>query len=145
MSKLQRAALAALACLACYQFDWNAVRRITLLCNVALGQTLGVDIHRTSAVTVLQSGVTYEYGIGCAMADVWCLSLPLLWDCGRTVPVNLRRILLYTLGLFSFNILRLTFSDLMSAHGAPWDLAHYAVTGASYFATLLWLNHHRPL
>ena len=73
------------------------------------------------------------------MADVWCISVPLLWNVRHTILRNLALVLTYSVGLFVFNALRLTGSDLVSEWGVPWALGHEALLGVCIFAVWLWI------
>jgi hypothetical protein len=95
-------------------------------------------MQQISPHSVVQNGVMYEYGIGCAMADVWCASIPFLWNSSRTIRSNVRHLLLFTVCLFGLNMLRLTISDILLVHGVRWELGHDGVNGITLF--IVWLG-----
>lgn len=133
---LVRIALCLLAVVACYQFSWLWLRHWTLLMNAALDRLSGVVLQPVAADTVTWHGAVYRYVIACTFADVWCGAVPLLWDLCRSVRRNLVLLAAFTAGLAAFNIIRLSFSDVVFAWGVPWDLAHNVVSGVAYFVVL---------
>ena len=133
---LVRCLLAAIAVLLCYQFHWEWLRYLTSEANLRLDGVLGVHLQRLSFDSVVWNGSVYRYVIACTFADVWCGALAFLWIVRRSVIQNLLSIGLFTAGLFAFNIVRLSFSDFLCAHGASWNLGHNVVSGISYF--LIW-------
>jgi hypothetical protein len=135
-SLVLRFALSALAVLICYQFQWEWLRAATSEWNLRLDALFGVHLQRISFDTVIYRGATYRYVIACTMADAFCGALPLVWNLRRTVMQNLSFIIAFAAGLFVFNVVRLSFSDILFARGLSWDWAHNVVSGVSYF--LLW-------
>ncbi len=141
-----RCLLAAVAVALCYCFQWEWLRRFTADGNVWLDALAGVHLQRISFDTVVWHGELYRYVVACTFADVWCGSLAFLWRSRDTVLRNLAVICLWTPLLLSFNIFRLSFSDVLFAQGLSWDLAHNVVSGVAYFAvwqTLWYRFRHR--
>ena len=132
-----RFTLAALAVAICYCFDWRLLRTLTLDLNLRLDSLFGVHLQRISSDTVMYNGALYRYVIACTMADVWCAAIPLIWDIRSRIVQNLRVLGVFTVALFAFNIIRLSFSDLLFASGLSWDLAHNVISGVAYF--LIWI------
>jgi hypothetical protein len=62
----------------------------------------------------------------------------------RSCTRNLAFFAVVALGLFAFNIVRLSFSDMLFAVGLPWDLAHNVISGVAYFLAWVWIWIHRP-
>jgi hypothetical protein len=54
----------------------------------------------------------------------------------QSLAWNVCWLVLWALGLFGFNITRLSFSDILFAHGVPWWLAHSLFSGLCYY--LVW-------
>lgn len=138
-----RAGVAFLAVLACYLFDWHWLRSATLQANSTVDALLGVRLQRIAPDTVLWNGTAYRYVISCTMADVWCGALAFLIDVRRGFVSNIRSLVIFTLGLFAFNALRLSISDVLQAHSVPWVLAHEAFAGVCYYLIWLYLWHTR--
>ncbi len=128
-----RGLLAATAVVLCYCFQWEWLRRLTADGNVWLDSLAGVQLQRLSFDTVAWHGQLYRYAVACTFADVWCGSLAFLWRTGESIRRNLSVIAAWSLLLFAFNILRLSFSDVLFAQGLSWNLAHNVVSGVSYF------------
>jgi hypothetical protein len=137
---LIRALLCALAVLICYQFRWEWLRYLTSEMNLRLDAVAGVHLQRLSADTVLWRGQVYQYVVACTFADVWCGAIPFLWDLRQTMSRNLLRLAAFTPALFAFNVLRLTLSDVLCAHGFSWNIGHNVVSGVSYFLIWSWLR-----
>lgn len=118
---------------------WHWLEALTADFNTGLDRFLGVPWTRLSSNTVTWHGVVYEYVISCTFADVWCGAIPLVWNLRRKVLWNVGYIALMALGMFAFNIFRLSVSDYVFALGVPWSLAHSVVSGISYFVVWIWL------
>jgi hypothetical protein len=136
--------LVAVAVLLCYQFRWDWLRYWTSELNLRLDALAGVHLQRLSHETVAWGGKIYNYSIACTFADVFCGSIPLLWNLRKNVGYNFGRIAIWALVLFVFNVVRLSFSDVMFAQGLSWDLAHNVVSGISYFLIWIYLWKNRP-
>ena len=134
-----RFVLAAAAVGICYLFQWRFLRYLTSELNLRVDALFGVMLQRLSADTVVWKGIVYHYENACIFADVWCASIPLLWARSRTLSQNLPFITLYTSGLFVFNVLRLSFSDVLYAAGVPWSIAHNFVGGIAWFVVWIWI------
>jgi hypothetical protein len=135
-SLVLRFSLAALAVLLCYQFQWEWLRAATCEWNLRIDSLFGVHLQKIAFDTVVYRGAVYRYVIACTMADAFCGALPLIWNLRRSVLQNLKFIAAFAAGLFVFNVLRLSFSDILFAMGLSWDLGHNVVSGICYF--LLW-------
>lgn len=138
-SLILRFVLAALAVLICYQFHWEWLRALTCDWNVRLDSFFGVDLRRIAFDTVVYRGATYHYVVACTMADAFCGALPLIWNLKRSVVRNLGFIALFAIGLFIFNVTRLSFSDVLFARGISWDWAHNVISGVCYFILWEWI------
>lgn len=134
-----RLALSAAAVGLCYLFEWHWLRALTCNLNMLTDAWLGVDLVRVQPDVVLWHGAYYHYAIACTFADAWCGALPLIWDLRSSIPNNLRSLASFTVVLFAFNIARLTFSDVLVAHGTTWAVGHSMVGGICYFALWLWI------
>ena len=139
-----RLALVPLAIGLCYCFKWGPLRFLTSEGNLRLDSLTGIALERVSYDTVRWRGVLYSYENACTFVDVWFGCLPLLWDVRRSCTRNLVFFALVALGLFAFNIVRLSFSDMLFAVGVPWDLAHNVISGVAYFLVWVWIWTHRP-
>lgn len=135
-SLVLRFSLTALAVLICYQFQWAWLRAATCEWNIRLDALFGVHLQRIAFDTVMFRGAVYRYVIACTMADAFCGAVPLVWNIRRTVMRNLGFIFAFAAGLFVFNVVRLSFSDILFATGLSWNWAHNVVSGVCYF--LLW-------
>ncbi len=147
LETLVRFSLVGLAVALCYCFEWKWLRYLTSEINIRLDALAGISMSRWEQDSVLWHGVVYRYVNACTFVDVWCGSIPLLWNLRRTVSRNLTGIAVWTLGLFLFNNLRLCLSDILFEHGLSWNLAHNFVAGLAYFAVWMaigryhrWLN-----
>jgi hypothetical protein len=127
----------------CYSFQWQWLRALTCSLNIVTDRWVGVDLVRVHPNMVLWHGRLYHYAVACTFADAWCGALPLIWDLRSRIDENLRTIAGFTVVLFAFNIARLTFSDVLVAHGTPWALGHSAVGGICYFALWAWIAGRR--
>ncbi len=135
-----RCLLATIAVVVCYCFQWEWLRRLTADGNVFLDSLVAVHLQRLSFDTVAWHGQLYRYVVACTFADVWCGSLGFLWRTADSFLRNLATIAVWSLLLFSFNVFRLSFSDVLFAQGLSWNLAHNVVSGIAYFAVwqVLW-------
>lgn len=138
-----RFSLVAVAVGLCYVFDWHWLRSLTCELNLRLDSLAGVNLERLSDTSVLYRGAIYNYVIACTFADVWCGAIPLLWDLRRSVVRNLTLIFVFGGALLAFNIVRLSFSDVLFAESIPWDLAHNVISGICYFAIWEWIWRRR--
>jgi hypothetical protein len=134
-----RVALAAVAVVICYQFQWHWLRYVTSELNLRCDWLAGIPIRRLTFDTVTWNGVIYRYEIACIFADVWCGSIPLLWKLDRTIPQNLGRLALFSAALLAFNIARLSFSDVLYSWAVPWPIAHSLMGGVAWFLVWVWL------
>jgi hypothetical protein len=128
----------------CYCFRWETLRFLVSEANLKLDLLFGVTLERSGLHSVQWQGVVYHYDIACAFIDVWFGSIPLLWNLRRKPWSNVAVFVLLGLVLFTFNVLRLSFSDLLFASGLSWNLAHNVVSGIAYFLVWIWIWHHRP-
>ncbi len=140
-----RCGLAAIAVAVCYCFGWEWLRTVTADANTWVDALFGVHLQRLSFDTVAWHGQVYRYVIACTMADVWCGSLAFLWKKEEGWARNLLVLAIWTPALFAFNVLRLSFSDVLFARGLSWNLAHNVVSGVTYFAVwqVLWARLNR--
>ncbi len=134
--------LCALAVVLCYQFDWNWLRFLTSESQMRLDALLGMPHQRVAFDTVLWKGTLYQYVTACTFADVWCGAIPLMWNLRRRVWSNIGRAAMLALVLFVFNVIRLSFSNVLFNAGLNWDLAHNVVGGVCYFGVWVWLWNH---
>jgi hypothetical protein len=134
-----RFALCGVAVGVCYCFQWQWLKVLTCDANLWLDRVVGVYQQRISATEVVWRGHLYYYAIACTLADAWCGALTLIWDLRKSVGRNLLAIARFTPALFVFNILRLTTSDLLVAHGASWAIGHSLFCGCAYFLVWLWV------
>jgi hypothetical protein len=134
-----RFALVAAAVGICYLFEWRWLRALTLQLNTLLDGLVGVHLQRVSFDTVVWRGATYKYRIACTFADVWCGAIPLLWNLRRSVVRNVSYVVAIGAAMIVFNVVRLSFSDVLFARGLSWDLAHNVVSGISYYLVWIWI------
>jgi hypothetical protein len=125
--------LVAAAVALCHCFQWTWLRTLTQSANLAFDSWFGVYMQPLSPTTITFQGLTYSYQVSCTFADVWCGLVPLLWFRGRSVISNVFWLMLWALGLFVFNVTRLSFSDILFAQGLPWWLAHSIFSGICYY------------
>ena len=138
-----RVVLAAIAVVVCYQFRWETLRYVTSELNLRLDALVGVHWQRLSFDTVAWHAQVYHYVVACTFVDVWCGAIPFLWMLRRSIPDNLLTIAGFTAVLFACKICRLSFSDLLFAHGVSWNLGHNFVGGICYFLIWEWLMRYR--
>jgi hypothetical protein len=138
-----RFALVAVAVGVCYLFEWRWLRVLTLQLNSWVDGLAGVHLHRVGFDTVEWRGAIYKYQIACTFADVWCGAIPLIWNLRKSVVANVAYILAVGVVLIAFNVVRLSFSDVLYAWGMSWDLAHNVVSGISYFLIWTWIWRNR--
>jgi hypothetical protein len=143
-SAVVRFALVPLAIAVCYCFQWKALRFLTSEANLRLDLLAGIHLERISYDVVRWKGVFYQYQNACTFIDVWFGSLPLLWNLRHSVARNIAFFGVLALGFFAFNVLRLSFSDVLFAAGVSWDLAHNVVSGLAYFLVWIGIWHYRP-
>ncbi len=134
-----RFALVAVAVGVCYLFQWNWLRWVTSELNLRLDGVFGVHLQRISFDTVAWRGAEYRYVVACTFADVFCGAIPLLWNGRESIVSNAFDLLVFGEMLISFNVLRLSFSDVLFAAGLSWNLAHNVVSGFCYFAIWNWI------
>jgi hypothetical protein len=139
---LLRCLLAAVGVAICYQFRWDWLRYLTSELNLRFDAVLGVHWQRLTFDTALWNGRLYTYLIACTMADAWCGALGFLWSTRQSMAANLLTLAEFTICLFALNITRLSLSDFLCAHGAPWALGHDVVAGICYFLIWEWLVWH---
>ncbi len=138
-----RLVLTAVAVLLCYQFQWNWLRYLTSEFNLRLDALVGVHLQRLTFDTVMWKGVTYRYVVACTMADVFCGAIPLIVNIQVGIKRNMQTLAWFAVGLFAFNVFRLSFSDAIFALGLNWNLAHNVVSGISYFLIWEWILRRR--
>ena len=136
---LIRFVLAALAVAFSYCFRWQLLRFLTSEANLRLDLLAGIHLRRISADAVMWKGVVYRYVNACTFVDVWFGSVPLLWKMARSVARNLSFMAAVAVLMFSFNVFRLSVSDVLFSAGLPWNLAHNVISGLSYFLVWVWI------
>jgi hypothetical protein len=141
---LARFALVTVAVGICYCFHWRPLRFLTSEANLRLDLLAGIPLERLSYDTVSWKGVLYRYENACTFVDVWFGCIPLLWNLRRSIAQNLAFLAVVTLGLFTFNVFRLSVSDVLFAAGLSWELAHNVISGVAYFLVWIWIWEHRP-
>ncbi len=134
-----RFALVVVAVVVCYLFQWNWLRWITSELNLRLDVVFGVHLQRLTFDTVAWRGAVYRYVVACTFADVFCGAIPLLWNRHESVVSNVFSLVVFGELLIAFNVLRLSFSDVLFATGLSWNLAHNVVSGFSYFLVWKWI------
>ena len=134
-----RAGTSLIFVLVCYLFQWHWLRSATLEGNAAFDALMGVRLDRVASDAVFWNGSVYRYVISCTFADVWCGALAFLIDLRRSILCNFRRLAIFTVALFAFNITRLSLSDFFFAHRIPWVIAHDAFAGFCYYAVWQYL------
>jgi hypothetical protein len=138
-----RFALVAVAVGVCYLFEWRWLRVVTLQLNALLDGLAGIHLQRIGFDTVEWRGAIYKYQIACTLADVWCGAIPLVWNLRKSVLRNIVYVLGVGAAMMAFNVVRLSFSDVLFARGMSWDLAHNVVSGISYYLVWMWIWHTR--
>lgn len=138
---LVRFALAAIAVAISYCFRWAFLRYWTSEANLRIDLLFGIHLLRVSVDSVMWKGVLYRYENACTFIDVFFGSIPLLWQLHQSIVRNLGFLALVALGMFCFNVFRLSVSDSLFSAGLSWDLAHNVVSGISYFAVWVWIWH----
>lgn len=82
-------------------------------------------------------GWNIHIATSCTMIDVYLGALPLLWTgaWGR----DLRRFLLFFLGLMTLNVARLVAGFWLVHQGVSWELGHEVVAGVVFYLVLEWV------
>jgi hypothetical protein len=111
--------------------------------NLQLDWLAGVRLQRLSPDTVLWHGTVFRYVTACTFVDVWFGAIPLLWSVRRSLQHNIRFVMAVGVGLFCFNVLRLSFSDVLFSIGIPWWLAHDVISAFAYFGVWCWIMRHQ--
>lgn len=120
----------------CHCFQWTWLRALTQQSNLAVDAWFGVHMQPLTATTISFHGLIYRYEVSCTFVDVWFGLIPLIWWKGQSSLWNVCWLLLWALALFTFNIARLSFSDILFAYGMPWSFAHSVLSGVCYY--LVW-------
>lgn len=128
--------LVAAAVALCHCFQWTWLRALTQNANLAVDAWFGVHMQPVDATTIAFRGLLYQYQVSCTFIDVWFGLVPLLWLKRESIASNFSWLTLWAVGLFVFNIARLSFSDILFARGLPWWLAHSVFSGVCYY--LVW-------
>jgi hypothetical protein len=136
---LIRFVLAAAAVAFSYLFRWEFLRYLTSEANLRIDLLAGIHLQRISLDTVMWRGALYHYVNACTFVDVWFGAVPLLWSLRRTVRANLAFMAALAIGMFCFNVVRLSISDMLFAAGLSWDVAHNVISGVSYFIVWVWI------
>jgi hypothetical protein len=130
---LNRLFLVALAVALCHCFAWTWLRALTQQSNLAVDALFGVYMQPLTATTISFQGVFYHYQVSCTFVDVWFGLIPLIWMKQQSVQWNVCWLSGWAVGLFVFNVARLSLSDILFAYGIPWWLAHAAFSGVCYY------------
>lgn len=136
---LVRFAWAALAVAFSYCFRWEFLRFLTSEANLRMDLLFGIHLHRISPDVVMWRGILYRYENACTFVDVWFGSIALLWNLRRSIIHNISFLVAVAMGMFCFNVFRLSVSDVLFAAGLPWDWAHNVISGISYFVVWIWI------
>lgn len=144
-SLVLRLGLCAIAVLVCYQFQWEWLRGLTCDLNLRLDAIFGVHLQKIAFDTVMYRGALYRYVVACTMVDAFCGALPLIWDLRRSWRSNALLVVVFAVSLLTFNVIRLSFSDVLFAWGLSWNWAHNVVSGISYFLLWEWILTRKTL
>lgn len=136
---LIRFVLAALAVAISLCFRWEFLRFLTSEANLRVDLLAGIHLQRISFDTVMWRSILYRYENSCTFIDVFFGSIPLLWSFRRSYLQNTSFLLAVAVGMFCFNVMRLSVSDVLFAAGLSWNLAHNVISGISYFVVWLWI------
>jgi hypothetical protein len=126
-----------------YKFHWMFLRALTLRLNLGVDSFFGVHWERISQDVVQWKGQVFHYENACTFVDVWFGALPLLWRVREGVVQNFGLLAMFSAGLLGFNIVRLSASDILFAHGLPWWLAHSVLSAFAYFLVWCWIVRQR--
>lgn len=137
MDWLNRWLSVAFAVALCHCFEWTRLCALTQTANLALDSWFGVYMQPLTATTIQFRGLLYHYQVSCTFVDVWCGLVPLLWKRSQLIVWNVGWLATWALGLFAFNIVRLSVSDVLFAQGMSWTVAHSVLGGFCYY--LVWL------
>ncbi|HEY6250435.1 MAG TPA: hypothetical protein VI685_10780 [Candidatus Angelobacter sp.] len=138
-----RALLCALTVLICYQFQWQFLRHITCECIFWISNGLGFRVLPLSKDTLQWGDLQVRFVIACTFIDVFCGSVPWLWNRNRSVVKNTSELAVFGMGLFVFNLVRLELGFIFYAYGIPWMLAHGCLGGIAYCVVWLWIDYRR--
>lgn len=87
--------------------------------------------------TIRVKHAKFNFVVACTFVDVFAGSLPLLWDLSEGLRRNLSKLFAAASLFFLLNIVRLEISQILYAHGLPWEVADQVLGGIAYF--LVWL------
>jgi hypothetical protein len=142
-SVVLRICLLAIAVLVCHQFEWRVLRSATCECIFLLSTWAGIPVQRLTSDVLLFNGRTVEFVTSCTQIDVYCASIPLIWNFAAGARANCMKLAAYFACLFLFNIARLEAGHLLLARGVPWVIAHEAIGGVNLFIIFLWVVRNR--
>ena len=138
-----RLLLSAIAVVISHLFEWHWLRYVTSEANLQLDALAGLHLERITSDTVWWHGTVFRYLTACTFIDVWFGAIPLLWSLRRTVQQNLQFMFAFGVALFSFNVVRLSISDVFFNFGMPWWIAHDLLGAFAYFAVWCWIMKKR--
>ncbi|HEY7519192.1 MAG TPA: hypothetical protein VIE36_12940 [Methylomirabilota bacterium] len=134
-----RLPLVALAVGLCYCFSWESLRLFTSEVALQFARGRGFEAHRLAPDTIAWSGETFNFGISCTFADVFCGAVPLLWRRPRGLRWNLALVASFGVVLTLFNLVRRCLTDSLFSAGIPWSLADEAIAGVAYLLVWIWV------
>jgi hypothetical protein len=141
--ELLRIGLVPLFVAVCYRYEWRAWRALVSGAVIALLHAAGAPARPLSFDTFAFHGGNFQVAISCTALDVFCGSIPLLWQWQQPVSRNFRFFAAYFLGLSAINLARLVVGFLLYSQAVSWLLAHEVMSGVFYFAVFLWIARRR--
>ncbi len=142
---MARVFLCALAALLVYRFEWTGLRTVYCTIVTAANNLLGMPAYAASQDTMICNGSSFRFLVGCTLIDVYCSSIPLIWDVQASLRVNGLKLVKYFFGLNLLNIIRLEIGFELYFKGVSWTLAHEAFAGVTYFLVLIWVLRQKQL
>ena len=131
-----RLLLAGAFMLACHKFEWAFWRTLTTGAIVACCRSLGLPMERLGPTVFVLDGTLFYFTVGCALLDIYCGMVALLWDRSVSWRRNLVRLSAAFALLFLFNLFRQVLGFIVFHAGAPWWLAHELPSGVIDFLLL---------
>ena len=140
-----RVFLCALAVFLVYRFEWTGLRTTYCTIVTAVSNLLGMPAYVASQDRMICDGAPFRFLVGCTLIDVYCASIPLIWDVRTSLRVNGLKLIQYFFGLNLLNIIRLEIGHVLFFRGVSWTLAHEALAGITYFLVLIWVLRQKQL
>lgn len=133
-AKFSLALLVTLSVLFCYCFEWDWLEWLTAESLIRIATVCGVGAKRLAWDVIEWQGTPIQFTTACTFVDVFFGAVAIVWSSRCRFIKNIGHVAALAVGLFCFNLLRLTVGFLLYTRGIPWVIAHDVLAGFSYFA-----------